>query len=292
MSDRDGGHGPAILARDDGGDIEACPGLRARDDKDRESSGQWRHDSGFAVGASAAVLSAVARRSRRSTRSGPGDKLRIEVVGRPEMTDTFEVDAEGMINYWEVGRVKASGYTPQSLAGKLTTLLVEGRFMRRPQVRVSRRGVRQPEGVRGRRGAAAGLLRAEGGPFASGLHERDRASRRGRARGDRDSAGDRAPRPTTAVDAGGSGARRRGGGARSCPGRSRRERLRRLDEAEERTSSRSERAPIEIPGLPPIDPSNEVIRVNMLELQVGGAARTSCCSRGTRSLSRGPRRCT
>ncbi len=68
---------------------------------------------------------------------GSGDKLRIEVLGRPEMTDTFEVDAEGMINYWEVGRVKASGYTAQSLAGKLTTLLVEGRFMRRPQVRVS-----------------------------------------------------------------------------------------------------------------------------------------------------------
>mgnify|MGYP001817734539 CR=1 FL=1 len=67
---------------------------------------------------------------------GSGDKLRIEVVGRPEMTDTFEVDSEGMINYWEVGRVKASGYTPLSLAGKLRTLLVEGRYMRRPQVRV------------------------------------------------------------------------------------------------------------------------------------------------------------
>ncbi len=67
---------------------------------------------------------------------GPGDTLRIEVVSRPEMTDNFVVDSAGMINYWEVGRVKASGYTTKSLASKLTTLLVEGRFMRRPQVRV------------------------------------------------------------------------------------------------------------------------------------------------------------
>ena len=29
-------------------------------------------------------------------------------------------------------------------------------------------------------------------------------------------------------------------------------------------------APIQIPGLPPIDPSNEVLRLNLLEMQVGG----------------------
>ena len=87
--------------------------------------------------ATIALLLLAAFGSAEEYEVGSGDKLKIEVLGRPEMTDTFEVDAEGMINYWEVGRVKASGYAAQSLAAKLTTLLVEGRFMRRPQVRVS-----------------------------------------------------------------------------------------------------------------------------------------------------------
>jgi polysaccharide export outer membrane protein len=184
---------------------------------------------------------------------GPGDKLRIEVTGRPEMTDTFEVDSEGMIDYWEVGRVKASGYTPQSLAGKITTLLVEGRFMRRPQVRVTvaeygsqkvyvagevkRQGYYALKADRSLRGFMSEV------PFTAGAGHEVIVIRPGTGE-------DRAVEPeetaATSEEAEGKNDAAEG------------------EEAEEPTS-------IAIPGLPPIDPSNEVIRVNLLELQVGAA---------------------
>jgi polysaccharide export outer membrane protein len=184
---------------------------------------------------------------------GPGDKVRIEVAGRPEMTDTFEVDSEGMINYWEVGRVKASGYTPQSLAGKLTTLLVEGRFMRRPQVRVTvaeygsqkvyvagevqRQGYYALKADRSLRGFMSEV------PFTAGAGHEVIVIRPG-------TGVDRAAARPEEVAASEEAEAEKDDAA--------------VDEAEEP-------APIEILGLPPIDPSNEVIRVNLLELQVGAA---------------------
>ncbi len=201
---------------------------------------------------------------------GPGDKLRIEVVGRPEMTDTFEVDAEGMINYWEVGRVKASGYTAQSLAGKLTTLLIQGRFMRRPRVRVAiaeygsqkvyvagevqRQGYYALKADRSLRGfmsevpfnSSAGhevvvIRPGSGGPSAATPAGSEEVS-----------TDDVAPAPSNDPasepedESSSSGA----------------------DEPAAEEAALPE--PIQVPGLPPIDPSNEVIRVNLLEMQVGG----------------------
>jgi polysaccharide export outer membrane protein len=201
---------------------------------------------------------------------GPGDKLRIEVLGRPEMTDTFEVDAEGLINYWEIGRVKASGYTVLSLAGKLTTLLVEGRFMRRPQVRVSiaeygsqkvyvagevqRQGYYALKADRSLRGFISDV------PFSPGAGHEVVVIRPG-------SGVSAAPVPAhaEAVSAGDKGAAEPDGSG--------------TEEEEGRASSDADEAaaeepappePIQVPGLPPIDPSNEVIQVNLLELQVGG----------------------
>ena len=202
---------------------------------------------------------------------GPGDKLRIEVLGRPEMTDTFEVDAEGMINYWEVGRVKASGYTAPSLAGKLTTLLVEGRFMRRPQVRVSiaeygsqrvyvagevqRQGYYALKADRSLRGfmsevsfnAGAGhdviIIRASGAgrdPLIPSAVDDDSAA------SDETLIGPDDGLPNPDLEA-------------AEP-----------DEDEDTGEEEPPPAPIQIPGLPPIDPSNEVRRLNLLELQVGG----------------------
>jgi polysaccharide export outer membrane protein len=168
------------------------------------------------------------------------------------MTDTYEVDSEGMISYWEVGRVKASGYTPQSLAGKLTTLLVEGRFMRRPQVRVTvaeygsqkvyvagevqRQGYYALKADRSLRGFMSEV------PFTQGAGHEVIVIRPGAGEASPQAeAGATVPEDTDT-------------------------------EAGEATENAAEEpAPIEIPGLPPIDPSNEVIRVNLLELQVGGA---------------------
>jgi polysaccharide export outer membrane protein len=201
---------------------------------------------------------------------GPGDKLRIEVLGRPEMTDTFAVDAEGMINYWEVGRVKASGYTAQSLAGKLTTLLIQGRFMRRPQVQVSiaeygsqkvyvagevqRQGYYALKADRSLRG------------FMSEVAFNPRAGheviviRPG-------TGGAVSPAP-----AGSEGTPRHDTGlAPSDDSTSEPEEEASPSGADEPAAEEvGPPAPIQVPGLPPIDPSNEVIRVNLLEIQVGG----------------------
>lgn len=201
---------------------------------------------------------------------GPGDQLRIEVVGRPEMTDTFEVGAEGMINYWEVGRVKASGYTVQSLAGKLTTLLVQGRFMRRPQVRVSiadygsqkvyvagevqRQGYYALKADRSLRGFMSEV------PFnASAGHEvvvirpgSGEATAAVPTKAEEEPSQDQAQEPS------GDSASEVGGQAPS---------------EEPATEDATPPEAIQIPGLPPIDPSREVIRVNLLELQVGEVGR-------------------
>jgi polysaccharide export outer membrane protein len=201
---------------------------------------------------------------------GSGDKLRIEVIGRPEMTDSFEVDSDGMINYWEVGRVKASGYTVESLANKLTTLLVEGRYMRRPQVRVmvaeygsqkvyvagevQRQGYYALKADRALRGFMSEIpLTANAGHEVVVVRP---GARREVAM----------PAPETEVAAEGEAAPS-GEGAEASSEES-------DDSADEEEGDEPEEeappAPIIIRGLPPIDPSNEVMRVNLLELQVGG----------------------
>jgi len=112
---------------------------------------------------------------------GPGDVLRIEVLGRPEMTNTFDVDTEGMINYWEVGKVLASGHTTEGLERKLTTLLVAGKFVLRPQVKVTiAEYASQKVYV-----AAPGVLRTQGRSYVARVPQRRTLRAECRARSDR-----------------------------------------------------------------------------------------------------------
>jgi polysaccharide export outer membrane protein len=67
---------------------------------------------------------------------GRGDVLKVVVVGQAEMTGTFAVDAEGMVNFPILGKVKAADHTLPELERKLTTLLADG-YLKRPQVAVS-----------------------------------------------------------------------------------------------------------------------------------------------------------
>ena len=66
---------------------------------------------------------------------GPGDVLKVVVVGQAEMTGNFTVDGDGMVNFPILGRVKASQNTALALERKLTVLLADG-YLRRPQVTV------------------------------------------------------------------------------------------------------------------------------------------------------------
>jgi protein involved in polysaccharide export with SLBB domain len=67
---------------------------------------------------------------------GAGDVLKVVVVGQAEMTGSFTVDAEGMVNFPILGKIKAAEHTPQELERKLTTLLADG-YLKRPLVTVT-----------------------------------------------------------------------------------------------------------------------------------------------------------
>ncbi len=58
------------------------------------------------------------------------------MIGQAPMTGNFAVDAEGMVNFPILGKVKAAQHTTSELERKMTTLLADG-ILRRPQVTVS-----------------------------------------------------------------------------------------------------------------------------------------------------------
>jgi polysaccharide biosynthesis/export protein len=67
---------------------------------------------------------------------GPGDVLRIAVLGQAAMSGDFAVDSEGMLAFPVLGKLKASEHTARDLERKLTTLLADG-YLKRPQVSVA-----------------------------------------------------------------------------------------------------------------------------------------------------------
>jgi polysaccharide export outer membrane protein len=67
---------------------------------------------------------------------GPGDGLRVVVLGQAEMTGSFAVDSEGMLSFPILGKIKASGNTALELERKITILLANG-ILKRPQVTVT-----------------------------------------------------------------------------------------------------------------------------------------------------------
>ena len=66
---------------------------------------------------------------------GPGDVLKVVVLGQTEMTGSFTVGPDGMVGFPILGKVKASENTTLELERKLTVLLADG-ILKRPQVTV------------------------------------------------------------------------------------------------------------------------------------------------------------
>jgi polysaccharide export outer membrane protein len=67
---------------------------------------------------------------------GPGDVLKVVVLGQTDMTGSFTVGPDGMVGFPILGKVKASENTPLELERKLTVLLADG-ILKRPQVTVT-----------------------------------------------------------------------------------------------------------------------------------------------------------
>jgi len=59
----------------------------------------------------------------------------VTVAGQAALSGDFRVDAEGLINFPILGRIKATAHTTADLERKLTTLLADG-YLKRPQVSV------------------------------------------------------------------------------------------------------------------------------------------------------------
>ena len=67
---------------------------------------------------------------------GPGDVLKVFVLGQAEMTGSFTVGPDGLVGFPILGKVKASENTTLELERKLTILLADG-ILKRPQVTVT-----------------------------------------------------------------------------------------------------------------------------------------------------------
>lgn len=67
---------------------------------------------------------------------GPGDVLKVVVLGQAEMTGSFTVGSDGMVGFPILGKIKASENTTLELERKLTILLADG-ILKRPQVTVT-----------------------------------------------------------------------------------------------------------------------------------------------------------
>jgi len=64
-----------------------------------------------------------------------GDKLRVVVYGQEGLTNTYAIDASGVITMPLIGRVPARGRTPTGLAAEIATKLRNG-YIREPSVAV------------------------------------------------------------------------------------------------------------------------------------------------------------
>lgn len=68
---------------------------------------------------------------------GPGDQLKMEVFGRPEMDSTMYVGDDGTVRVPLAGAVAVSGLSPAEAAQKVEAALKNGQFLVNPQVTFS-----------------------------------------------------------------------------------------------------------------------------------------------------------
>jgi polysaccharide export outer membrane protein len=67
---------------------------------------------------------------------GPGDQLEVSVFDTPELTQRVRVNSEGKISLALIGEIDVRGMAPDKLEQLITRKLVDGNFMKDPQVSV------------------------------------------------------------------------------------------------------------------------------------------------------------
>jgi polysaccharide export outer membrane protein len=79
--------------------------------------------SGPGPTAAAATTTGIRPWNEQEYRLGPGDKLRVEVYGEPQLSQALQVRPDGKITLTLIGDVMAAGHTPLELRDALTTSL-------------------------------------------------------------------------------------------------------------------------------------------------------------------------
>jgi polysaccharide export outer membrane protein len=69
-------------------------------------------------------------------RLGPGDLLRVNVFGSPELSGEVRVSETGNITYPLIGQVQVAGKSPAQVEAQLVTAFVDGGYLKQPQVSV------------------------------------------------------------------------------------------------------------------------------------------------------------
>jgi polysaccharide export outer membrane protein len=82
------------------------------------------------------LLSSLGRAADADYRLGPGDLLRVNVFGSPELTGEVRVTESGNITYPLIGQVQVAGKSPAQVEAQLVSQFTEGGYLRNPQVSV------------------------------------------------------------------------------------------------------------------------------------------------------------
>ena len=84
--------------------------------------------------AASAPVSGIRPWNEQEYRLGPGDKIRVEVYGEPQMSQALQVRPDGKVTLTLIGDVVAAGRTPLELRDALTTSLKQ--YMNSPAITV------------------------------------------------------------------------------------------------------------------------------------------------------------
>jgi polysaccharide biosynthesis/export protein len=82
------------------------------------------------------LLSSLARAADADYRLGPGDLLRVNVFGSPELSGEVRISESGNITYPLIGQVQVAGKSPAQVEAQLVSQFTEGGYLRNPQVSV------------------------------------------------------------------------------------------------------------------------------------------------------------
>jgi polysaccharide biosynthesis/export protein len=78
-----------------------------------------------------------AQEDRRLIQLGPGDQLRVDVYGQPDMSGALYVGDDGNVSIPLVGPVQIAGLSPVEAAGRVEKALKDGQFLVDPHVTIA-----------------------------------------------------------------------------------------------------------------------------------------------------------